>query len=160
MNPSKVQGHRLVGVAAMTVLAATLGAFGTDLYAQNLSPEGRWKTISDKTGRVRSIVKIWIENGNLSGKIEELIRKPGQNPNPICRKCQGERKNQAIKGMTFLWGFTQDGDEWNGGYILEPGSGKTYKSIVKVADDGRKLHVRGYVLIPLFGRTQVWHRVE
>lgn len=32
------------------------------LFAQDLSPVGRWKTINDKTGEVTSIVTITQEN--------------------------------------------------------------------------------------------------
>lgn len=126
------------------------------LFAQDLSPVGRWKTVSDKTGEVTSIVNITLEKGELVGRIEELFRKPGQNPNPICNECSGEQKNMPIIGLTILSGLTQDGDEWNGGYILDPDDGTSYRCIIKVTENGEELHVRGYIGFSLFGRTQVW----
>ena len=37
-----------------------------------------------------------------------------------CKECKGDRKDKPIIGMTILWGLKQDGDEWNGGEILDP----------------------------------------
>jgi len=57
------------------------------IFAKELSPEGRWKTISDKTGKVTSIVTISQENNMLVGKVTKLFRRPDQDPNPLCRAC-------------------------------------------------------------------------
>ena len=46
---------------------------GLTAQAENLSPEGTWKTIDDETGKAKSLVQIWIDNGELKGKIVELI---------------------------------------------------------------------------------------
>jgi uncharacterized protein (DUF2147 family) len=62
--------------------------------------------------------------------------------------------------MTILTGLKKDGDEWNGGEILDPNNGKVYKAKVKLADAGRKLDVRGFVGIALVGRTQTWVREQ
>ncbi len=160
MKTNKVQVRVMRGVAVLAVLVVVSWTLVPHLLAQDLSPEGRWKTISDKTGEAQSFIKIWIDNEELIGKIEKLVRKPGEDPNPLCDLCSGEKKDQPIKGMTFLWGFTQDEDEWNGGYILDPDNGKTYTCVIKVVENGRKLHVRGYILFRFLGRTQVWHRAE
>ena len=160
MNPNRARCFHSVAVAAALMLTVIVGGFAPELYAQTLSPEGNWKTISDKTGEARSFVKLWMDKGTLFGKIDKLVRKPGQDPNPLCTECQGEKKDQPIIGMTILWDLTQDDDEWNGGYILDPDNGKSYRCIVTVGDDGRTLHVRGYIGFSLFGRTQVWHRAD
>jgi uncharacterized protein (DUF2147 family) len=52
----------------------------------------------------------------------------------------------------------RDGDEWTGGEILDPENGKTYKATLKLADNGQKLLVRGYIGLPIFGRSQTWVR--
>lgn len=142
-----------------TIIASTLALLlSTIALASNDSPEGTWRTIDDETGEARSLVTIWIENGELMGRIDTLLN-PTE-PNPICDKCKGSRKNQPIEGMTFVWGLEQDGDEWNGGTILDPGNGREYKAKVSLADNGSKLEVRGFIGFSLIGRTQVWERVE
>jgi uncharacterized protein (DUF2147 family) len=49
---------------------------------------------------------------------------------------------------------------WDGGTILDAAEGKIYKVRLQPADGGRKLDVRGYIGMPLLGRTQTWIRVE
>ena len=46
------------------------------------------------------------------------------------------------------------------GDILYPDNGKSYSCYIKLEEKGRKLHVRDYIGFSLFGRTQIWHRVE
>jgi len=78
--------------------------------------------------------------------------------NPICDKCEGERHNKPVVGMVIMWGVKKDGDVWDSGQILDPGKGKTYKVKLSLSDDGQKLDVRGYIGMPMLGRTQTWIR--
>jgi uncharacterized protein (DUF2147 family) len=68
-------------------------------------------------------------------------------------------KTRKLRGIEMFWGFKFDDDEWSGGKIYDPISGKTYKSYMSL--DGKDtLNLRGYVGIPLFGRTSVWTRID
>jgi len=69
-------------------------------------------------------------------------------------------KDKPVIGMTILSGLKKDGDEYNGGQIIDPANGKVYKSKLSVVDDGQKLNVRGYVGMPMLGRTQTWLREQ
>ena len=62
--------------------------------------------------------------------------------------------------MTILWGLTKQGDEYQGGEILDPETGKVYRVKMKIEDEGKKLMVRGFIGFSLLGRTQVWFREE
>ena len=120
------------------------------------SPTGRWKTIDDETGKVKSIVEITqAANGTLQGKVVEVLQSD-RGPNPTCDKCKGANKDKPVKGMTILWGLKQDGDEWNGGTVLDPAKGKTYKSKVELLEGGKKLGMSG--CIAFICRQQVWVR--
>jgi uncharacterized protein (DUF2147 family) len=67
-------------------------------------------------------------------------------------------QDRPICGLPMLGGFTADGtNAWTGGFIYDPESGKTYRSNMHLEPDGT-LHVRGYVGIPLFGRSETWTR--
>ena len=68
-------------------------------------------------------------------------------------------KIRELRGMIMLWGFKFDDDEWSGGKIYDPVSGKTYKSYMSL-EDKNTLNLRGYVVFPIFGRTSVWTRIE
>lgn len=135
---------------ALLLLALPLSAF-----AQS-SPEGRWKTIDDETGKVKSIVEISkAANGTLQGKVVEVLSSD-RGPNPTCDKCKGANKGKPVKGMTILWGLKPDGDEWSGGTVLDPAKGKTYKSKLELLEGGSKLGMSG--CIAFICRQQVWVR--
>lgn len=141
------------------IASSTLFAFGA--FAQHSdSPVGLWKNIDDHTGKPKALIRISEANGELNGRIEKLLRDPEQDQYPKCTKCEGELKDQPILGMTIITGMKKDGNEYNGGKILDPDNGKFYKSKMSLTDDGKKLHVRGYIGVPLLGRTQTWIREE
>jgi uncharacterized protein (DUF2147 family) len=139
-------------IAAMFALPAA--------WAQNDSPVGLWKTIDDATGKPKALVRITENNGVLEGKIEKLYREPSEDQNPKCTECTDGRKDQPMVGMQILSGLKKDGDEYTGGHILDPKNGKVYKSKAELTDGGKKLSVRGYIGMPMLGRSQVWVRQE
>ena len=132
----------------------------TSVHAETQTIAGKWKTIDDETGNLKSIVLIWEDNQVFSGKVEQLFRKPDEEQNPICDKCTDDRKNQPVLGMTILKDLVEKDGEWSGGTILDPKNGKVYRCFLKLEDNGKKLKVRGYIGISLLGRTQVWERAE
>jgi uncharacterized protein (DUF2147 family) len=143
------------------VVAAALALAGLSAWAQS-TPAGLWKTIDDETKKEKSLVRISESAGVFSGKIEKLLD-PDSKPDAKCDKCTDERKDQPILGLPIIRNVkpnADDGSLWDGGEILDPNNGKTYKVRLKPADGGKKLEVRGYIGAPLLGRTQTWLRVE
>jgi uncharacterized protein (DUF2147 family) len=130
------------------------------LAAQNTSPVGKWKTIDDETGRPKSVVILWEENGILYGKIEKLFRTPDEEQNPLCDECIGENKDKPIIGMTILHGLSKHKGIWKGGTILDPNNGKVYKCKIELIESGNKLKLRGFIGVSVLGRTQYWERIE
>ncbi|HEY4318796.1 MAG TPA: DUF2147 domain-containing protein [Herbaspirillum sp.] len=147
-------------MTALAIMAAASLAMPAAALAAEASPVGLWKTIDDESGKPKSLVRITENDGELSGKIEKLFRAPDQDQDPKCVKCGGALKDQPIIGMTILTGLKKDGDSYSGGQIIDPASGKTYKSKLTVAEDGKKLNMRGYIGVPMLGRTQIWLREE
>jgi uncharacterized protein (DUF2147 family) len=145
---------KLVRIGMLLVLT-TVSA-----HAADLSPVGLWKTIDDNTGQPRGLVRVSQANGEYQGKVEKIFPKSGEDPNPSCDKCDGARRSQPVIGMIILWGLTKQGDEYQGGEILDPENGKVYRAKMKLEDAGRKLHVRGFIGLSLLGRTQIWLREE
>jgi uncharacterized protein (DUF2147 family) len=129
-------------------------------WAVDASPVGLWKNIDDVTGKPKALIRISENKGTLEGRIEKLLRPASADQNPKCDLCTGANKDQPILGMLFLSGLTKDGDEYSGGQILDPDNGKVYKSKLKLVEGGKKLEVRGYIGIPMLGRSQVWVREE
>ena len=128
-------------------------------FSQSPSPEGRWRTIDDKTGRVKSIVHIARSGDTLGGRVEKLFRLPEEIQDPVCKACTGERKDQRIVGMTIMWGLRPSKDGWDQGFVLDPQNGKTYRCKLTLSPDGQALTVRGYLGISLLGRSQTWKRL-
>ncbi len=118
---------------------------------------GRWKTIDDETKKPKSIVEIFKRGEEFRGRIVQLINP--DKPNPVCDKCEGDRKDKPVMGMEIIWGMKKDGDQWESGKILDPNNGKEYKCRLRLKDNGQKLEVRGFIGFSLLGRSQLWERM-
>jgi len=138
------------------ILLATALIISSIFIGNAQSIFGKWKTIDDETGKEKSIVEIYQVQGKAYAKILQLLEK--DKADKLCDKCEGDKKNQPIKGMIIINGLKKDGDEWNDAQILDPKTGKVYKCYITLEGDN-KLKVRGYVGFALLGRTQYWHRV-
>jgi uncharacterized protein (DUF2147 family) len=145
-------------LALALALAAMLALPGA--RADDASPVGLWKNIDDVSGKPKALIRISENKGTLEGRIEKLFRPAGEEQNPKCVRCEGANKDQPIIGMVILTGLSKSGDEYGGGQILDPENGKVYKSRLVLAEGGKKLNVRGYVGVPMLGRSQVWLRQD
>jgi len=146
--------HPLICAAALCLAAGLAHAQAT--------PAGVWKTIDDATKKEKSLVRITDNGGIFSGRIERLLD-PAANADAVCDKCSDERKDKPIVGMVIITGVKKNdaaADLWDGGHILDPNDGKVYKVRLSPVDGGRRLDVRGYIGMPMLGRTQTWLRVE
>ncbi|MCS3871187.1 uncharacterized protein (DUF2147 family) [Chryseobacterium ginsenosidimutans] len=134
------------------LLTFVLSLFGVLSFAQI---EGKWKTIDDETKQAKSIVEIYKKGDQYYGKISQLLIKPA---NPNCVDCKDDRKNKPILGMEIIRGLKKDGDEFTGGTITDPKTGKTYKCTITRSGDN--LNVRGYIGLSFIGRSQTWQKVN
>jgi uncharacterized protein (DUF2147 family) len=132
----------------------------TSAWANDASPVGLWKNIDDVSGKPKALIRISENKGELEGRIEQLYRSADQDQNPKCDRCDGVLKDQPILGMVFMSGLKKSGDDYSGGQILDPDNGKVYKSKLTLVEGGKKVNVRGYIGIPMLGRSQVWLRQE
>jgi uncharacterized protein (DUF2147 family) len=117
--------------------------------------EDVWITQDDETGKKKSEVLLYKNNGKLYGKIINLLLE--EDEGKICINCKGENKNLPIEGMVIVEGLKLNGKTWEEGTILDPKSGKTYSCYITF-DDDNTLKVRGYIGFSLLGRTQKWIR--
>ncbi len=125
------------------------------------SPLGKWKTIDDESLKPRSIVEIYENEGKLYGKIIDFFPEPGEDPNPVCSECkeQDPRNGMPIIGMRILEGLEKNGGRWDNGNILDPSNGNVYNCYIELKNNDT-IKLRGYIGIPLAGRTQYWYRSE
>ena len=148
--------NRLVFVVLMLMSLPVL--------AEESGVAGYWRTIDDVTGKPKAIIKISeAQDHTLRGQILKIFPRPGYDQNEVCAQCEGDKHNQRIVGMTVMNHLKPDTENQNlytKGSILDPNNGKTYHCNVLLTQNGQQLEVRGYLGIPLFGRSQTWVRVN
>ena len=149
----KTAGRGLGRFAALTVLLFT--AAGA-VPATELSPAGRWTAVDDRTGQPRGTVRIYEENGAFFGKVEATRK--AEDAKEHCDLCRDGRKGKPIIGLVVLRSLKKQGDEYAGGDILDVDTGKVYRCKLQLLEQGKKLLVRGYVIAPILGRSQIWIR--
>jgi uncharacterized protein (DUF2147 family) len=122
---------------------------------------GTWKTEMDESkveifrcGEKLCGKIVWLKNPNYSESKDGPVGTPiidRKNPDPALR-------NRPIIGLQVLEGFTEQGDNtWGKGTCYDPKSGMTYRGKIHLVSPGQ-LELRGFVGIPLFGRTSAWTR--
>lgn len=125
---------------------------------QTPTPEGRWKTIDDKTGVAKSIVVIRMVNGEVEGTVERVFVPPSKEEHPMCTPCPGDFNGKPVVGMRIMWGLKGNGADFAEGRVFDPDAGKIYRCKIHVVEGGKKLEVRGFIGFSLLGRTQTWER--
>ena len=123
-------------------------------YAASLDVTGLWLTQNK-----RSVIKVDVcENGkSLCGEIHWIIEGGMQfdTKNP-----DESRRNLPMCGLPILWNFEKkDQNSWTGGRIYKADDGDIYKANVTLLGPNT-LKVRGYVGLPMFGKSQSWTRVS
>jgi uncharacterized protein (DUF2147 family) len=101
-----------------------------------------------QTGRTWSGKLIW---GNTVLDENGKPRHDVFNPDPKLRA-------RLIQGLVIITGLEYEYGKWQGGKIYDSTTGKTYSIIVTV--NGNNLELRGYIGIPLLGKTTVWTRIN
>ncbi len=127
---------------------------GQDLRTESDRILGEWTTAEGKAK-----VLITRCDSLYCGKIVWL-RDSLKNGSPVVdsKNTDPKLRDTPVLGMTILRGFQYDGDgEYGGGKVYDPESGDTYSGRLQLVD-AKRLELRGYVLIPLFGRTETWIR--
>ena len=126
------------------------------VFSQVSNIVGSWKTIDEKTGEAKSIVRIYKDqDGTYYGKIEKLFN----NPDGRCDKCKDENKDKPVLGMIIITGMKEKGDKLDGGYILDPGNGEKYYATISYDKGTGKLKLRGSLdKMGMLGRNQYWEK--
>ncbi len=148
-------------LAALIVIGLSSLCLGAPaVNAQEPSAAGLWQQIDSETGKSNGWFFISEHNGVYEGAIVKMFMKPGDPPNPLCDKCQGDLQNAPWLGLTIIKGMMRKGLEYDGGTILDPRYGKEWNALMKLSPDGQDLTVEGYLGIPTFGMNQYWKRLS
>jgi uncharacterized protein (DUF2147 family)/surface polysaccharide O-acyltransferase-like enzyme len=158
-SPVRQRLAEVTGIAVVLVAVVAMGVTRPSEAAPEPvgSPMGQW----DAEGGAAQ-VEVTECGGGLCGRIS-LLRSPFDengcelrdvnNPDP-------RKRNRPVLGLEILHaarGPTGSRREWSG-TIYDPVSGHTYRCTVQLDGDDR-LRLRGYIGVPLIGRTTTWFRV-
>jgi uncharacterized protein (DUF2147 family) len=119
------------------------------------------------------IVGVWLTGGKEPAKIQiyrsgdkyygriAWLKYPEENGRARldANNPDKDKRKQPIIGLVILTNFKFDEDEWNGGKIYDPESGKTYSCNISLKDKNT-VKIRGYIGISLIGRTETWVRSQ
>ena len=132
----------------LAILAAVLGpivGFQSATAGEPGSPVGYWLTQSGD-----GVIQVARCSSGLCGRIVGIGRAPGE-PMPT------DVNGRSECGLTILTNeVLASGGVWDGS-VTDPRDGSTYGTQLWL-DDKDRLHIRGYLGIRLFGRTQTWTR--
>ncbi|MGV3522913.1 MAG: DUF2147 domain-containing protein [Candidatus Sericytochromatia bacterium] len=125
--------------------SASLAASATDIVGVWITPEGK------------SHVQISQQSGKFTGKLIHL-KEPLRNGKPKldAQNSNASLRSRPLMGLSLLSGFVFKGDHWEG-KIYNPEDGKEYSCQLRLKN-AKVLEVRGYVLNPALGKTQIWNR--
>jgi uncharacterized protein (DUF2147 family) len=141
--------RRRVPLPAWAIVSALgpVAALGAD--ASGIA--GFWRT-----GDGKAVIEILTcSDGAVCGRIASL---PPEAPATDVNNPDASRRDRPLCGLVMVYGFSEAGpNEWDGGYVYDPEGGKTYDAQVTLASPDR-LDLRGYVGLPVFGRTETWTR--
>jgi uncharacterized protein (DUF2147 family) len=153
--------HRFFFITAMIVWCVTVS--GSFLFAQKVQADdvvGIWfRDQAHDTAKAKFEI-YRTSDGKYEGKLiwggSPTFESQVDKKNPDVSK-----RTRPLKNMVFLTDFIFDGDdEWTGGRIYNAEDGDLYKCKMELEDNKQTLKVRGYVGIPLLGKTERWHRLK
>jgi uncharacterized protein (DUF2147 family) len=148
-----LQNLMIAGVVGLVAVA------GFPLRAADPTAVGLWEQVDENSGKAESWFKITERNGTYEGTIVKIFFKPGEDENWTCDKCEGADRGKPVLGLTLIKGMKRNGLDFENGTIMDPRDGSVYRALMRLAPDGQKLEVRGYLGFSFLGRSQVWNRL-
>ena len=118
---------------------------------------GQWNTFDDKTGDMRSTVRIYEENGTYQAEIITLYEKDANGKYKVM-KAPYPKEFEGVVGTKLFSGMKVHGEHLKG-KIYDPESQKTYYGKVTYHAKHDELNVRGSLdKASVLGRSQTWKR--
>jgi hypothetical protein len=137
---------------------ATALGLATGVAAAEPSAAGLWQKIED--GKPVVWVLVVERDGVFEGAFAKMFPKPGEAPDFRCTKCEDDRKDKPMLGLSFIRDMKRkEARKYEDGNILDPRDGKIYHGVMEVTEDGQTLKLRGYLGYIIFGKTEEFARL-
>lgn len=145
---------RILLIFTLIISTALTNAIASENSASDIL--GLW--LSEKKD---GVIKISKEGDLFIGHLIAFKKKKADLGKTVLDKNNPDEalSKKELKGIKMLKNFSFEDDEWSGGTIYDPQSGKTYKSYMSL-EDNNTLSLRGYIGLPMFGRTSTWTRIS
>jgi uncharacterized protein (DUF2147 family) len=164
MRPKKVLADATAGDGTQGMNPRTLLAFAALLAAPAALAElpsdpahGYWLTENRK-----AIIRIAPCGQDTCGQMvwmKNAVDRSGE-PKRDTRNSDAAKRGRPICGLPLAGGLTKAGEgAWRDGWVYNPKDGGTYSAEIRVLSRS-ELEVRGYVGVPVLGKSQIWTRVE
>ncbi len=143
-------------LVAILLAVGFAGAAAQEPVAESDRILGTWLTADGKAH-----IEILRKGETFTGRIVWL-KEPEKNGRPAVDDKNPDEalRTRLILGLELMYGFVYDGDdEWVGGRVYDPEGGDEYRGKLYL-EDHETMELRGYVMIPLFGRSETWKRVH
>jgi uncharacterized protein (DUF2147 family) len=124
-----------------------------------VKPEDRIKGIwltEEKDGKI----EIFRTGNTYTGRLvwgNSVLDRNG-NPKRDVNNPDPKLKSRTLQGMVMLTGLVYEDGKWQEGKIYNGLTGKSYSVVITLK--GNTLFLRGYIGLPLLGKTTVWQRIE
>jgi uncharacterized protein (DUF2147 family) len=156
-GPNKLK-RSFVSLVVVLSMATAFIIATRPVFAASAEPVGQWYAEGGA-----AVVEITPCGDALCGRVvwvhspldqDGCELRDKNNPDPALR-------SRPVVGLQILGGLVASDHKhvsWTGGTIYDPVSGNTYRCRLEL-DGHDRLRLRGYVGIPLVGRTTTWTRV-
>jgi uncharacterized protein (DUF2147 family) len=143
-----------VVVLCLAGFVAFLGVSTTALRAENL--DGYWM---DSHGEV--ILQFGACGKDRCGRVAWLKKPRGPDRGPLrdFRNSDAKLQSRFVCGLVVVTGFKKQPDgTWADGNVYVPDIGTSFSGYAEVLSPS-KVKVTGYMLLPIFGSSEVWTRM-
>ncbi|WP_178130876.1 DUF2147 domain-containing protein [Reyranella sp. CPCC 100927] len=157
--------HAVCGVIAAAGVMARVAV--TLAQSDESSVYGVWLT-QEQSAHVELYSCAEQGRGPVCGRLVKLIDPTGPDDEPVAPEDLFDVHNpdpalrsRQILGMVFLYDFkpTREPNSFEDGSVYNAEDGKVYRANIALQANGT-LRLRGYVGIPLLGRSEIWTRVR